>query len=286
MVGAITAFRTPLVLKVESASGVDRNLTMSVLLRLQGSLASMIDLNRRWYHRVRQHFSHTQGSVSADYPAVVGVFAEGGRSIVDVGGGARCAFANECLGSRIVAVDISASELEKNRDVYDHRVGDVTQQIPLSDDSSDIVTSRYVLEHLQGVDRFVQEAYRVLKPGGVFITLFPNKCAPFSLINRVLPTSVARTLGYALKDKGRDYGIFPAYYEHCSPGSFRRLLESHGFAPVEVRVSYSQAGYFNFFLPLAVAFLCYEWAISRLNLVGFSAHVLVCAHKPKKGDNR
>jgi ubiquinone/menaquinone biosynthesis C-methylase UbiE len=259
---------------------------MNVLRRLRANLASFIDLNRRLYQRARQHFSHTRGSVSADYPAIVGAFAKGGRTIVDIGGGARCAFVSECLGSRIVAVDISASELEKNRDVSDRRVGDVTQRIPLPDDSSDILASRYVLEHLQGVDRFVQEAYRVLKPGGVFITLFPNKCAPFSLINRVLPTSAARELGYALKDKGRDYGIFPAYYEHCSPGSFQRLLESRGFTSVDVRVSYSQAGYFNFFLPLAVAFLCYEWVISRLNLVSLSAHVLVCAHKPKKGDNR
>jgi ubiquinone/menaquinone biosynthesis C-methylase UbiE len=244
----------------------------------------IVDINRRLYQQVRPHFSHTRDSVSGDYPKVVGRFAAGGRAIVDVGGGARCAFATECPGCPIVAIDISASELEKNRDVSDRRVGDVTQQIPLSDNSSDIVASRYVLEHLQGVERFVQEAYRVLKPGGVFITLFPNKCAPFSLINRALPVSVARQLGYALKDKGRDYGIFPAYYEYCSPGSFRRLLESQGFAPVDVRVSYSQAGYFNFFLPLAVAFLCYEWVVSRFNLAGLSAHVLVCAHKPKKED--
>lgn len=236
------------------------------------------------YRRVRQHFLHTHGSVSADYPGVVGGFAEGGCAIVDVGGGARCAFASECSGSHIVAVDVSASELEKNRDVSDRRVGDVTQQIPVSDNSCDIVASRYVLEHLQGVERFVQEAYRVLKPGGVFITLFPNKCAPFSLINRILPVSVARRLGYALKDKGKDFGIFPAYYEHCSPGAFRQLLESQGFTSVDVRVSYSQSGYFNFFLPLALTFLCYEWAISRLNLTGLSAHVLVCAHKPKSGD--
>lgn len=240
----------------------------------------IININRRLYYLLRQHFPHAKGNVSADYPAVVGAFAKGGRVIVDVGGGARCVFTGECSGSHIVAVDVSASELEKNQDVSDRRIADVTQEIPVPDDSSDIVSSRYVLEHLRGVDRYTREAFRVLKPGGVFITLFPNKYAPFSLINRILPVSVARRVAYALKEQASEFGIFPAYYEYCSPGAFRRLLESQGFTSVDVKVAYGQSSYFNFFLPLALAFLLYEWMISRLNLVGLSAHVLVCARKP------
>jgi ubiquinone/menaquinone biosynthesis C-methylase UbiE len=239
----------------------------------------IIKVNRRLYYRLRQRFPQAK-NVAAEYPAVVGGFAKGGRVIVDVGGGARCAFASECSGSHIIAVDISASELEKNRDVSDRMVADVTREIPVPDNSSDIVSSRFVLEHLRGVDRFAREAYRVLKPGGVFITLFPNKYAPFSLINRLLPVSVARRVAYALKEQAAEFGIFPAYYEHCSPGAFRRVLESQGFTSVDVRVAYSQSSYFSFFLPLGLTFLLYEWMISRLNLVGLSAHVLVCARKP------
>ncbi|HXM22016.1 MAG TPA: methyltransferase domain-containing protein [Terriglobales bacterium] len=241
---------------------------------------SIIDVNRRLYYRLRRRFPHVKCNVSAAYPVVVGEFARGGGVIVDVGGGARCAFAKECSGSHIIAVDISASELEKNHDVSDRKVADVTQQIPVPDNSSDIVSSRYVLEHLKGVDRFAREAYRVLKPGGVFITLFPNKYAPFSLINRLLPISVARRVAYALKEQAAEFGIFPAYYERCSPGAFRRLLESQGFTSVDVKVAYSQSSYFNFLLPLALAFLLYESMISRLNLVSLSAHVLICARKP------
>lgn len=244
-----------------------------------------VNFNRKVYYHLRSYFQHTQGTVSANYPELIGQLAEIGSTIVDVGGGARCAFAQQCPSSHIVAVDISASELDKNRDVADRRVGDVTHHIPLASNSSDIVASRYVLEHLRGVDGFVREAYRVLRPGGVFVTLFPNKSAPFSLINRMLPSPLARTVGYALKDGGREFGIFPAYYEHCSPSAFRRLLEIEGFSRVDVQVSYYQAGYFNFFAPLAIFFLCYEKVISRLRLTDLSAHVLVCAYKPKVGDN-
>ncbi len=239
----------------------------------------IINVNRRLYYRVRKYFP-AKANVAAEYPSFVGSFARNGDVIVDVGGGARCAFATECAGSHIIAVDVSASELEKNREVADRKVADVTRQIPIPDNSSDIVSSRYVLEHLRGVEHFAAEAFRVLKPGGVFITLFPNKLAPFSVINRILPVSLARRVAYALKEQASEFGIFPAYYECCTPREYRRLLESKGFTAIDIKVAYSQSSYFNFFMPLALIFLIYEWIISRLNLEGLSAHVLICARKP------
>jgi len=130
----------------------------------------------------------------------------------------------------------------------------------------------------------VEEAYRVLKPGGIFITLFPNKNAPFSLINRAIPVSFARRVAYALKDGATEYGVFPAYYEYCSPREFRDLCVDKGFTAVDVDVTYFQSSYFYFFFPLALASLCYEWVISRLRLRGLSAHVLVCARRPAEDE--
>jgi ubiquinone/menaquinone biosynthesis C-methylase UbiE len=240
----------------------------------------IININRKLSKHLASFFPHSANTITDNYPTLVGRFAEKGRVIVDVGGGAQCAFTEECPGSHIIAVDISPSELERNHQVSDRRVADVTERIPLPDNSADIVSSRFVLEHLRGVERFVEEAYRVLKPGGVFITLFPNKNAPFSLINRVLPVSFARKVAYVLKDGAAEYGIFPAYYEYCSPRAFRRLCEGKGFTAVDVKVMYFQSSYFYFFFPLALASLCYEWIISRLRLMSLSAHVLVCARRP------
>jgi ubiquinone/menaquinone biosynthesis C-methylase UbiE len=243
----------------------------------------IIDINRKLSKRLGSFFPHSVNKITDNYPAIVGRFAGSGRVIVDVGGGAQCAFAEVCPGSHIIAVDISLSELERNRQVSDRRVADVTEQIPLPDNSADVVSSRFVLEHLRGVGHFVEEAYRVLKPGGIFITLFPNKNAPFSLINRVLPASFARKVAYALKEGAAEYGIFPAYYEYCSPRAFQRLCEGKGFTPVDVKVMYFQSSYFYFFFPLALTSLCYEWIISRLRLMSLSTHVLVCARRPTEG---
>jgi ubiquinone/menaquinone biosynthesis C-methylase UbiE len=240
----------------------------------------IININKRISKRLQSYFPHSVDTISDNYPAIVARTARNGAVIVDVGGGAQCAFADECPGSHIIAVDISASELDKNRQVSDRRVADVTQAIPLPDSSADIVASRFVLEHLRGAARYVDEGYRVLKPGGIFITLFPNKNAPFSLLNRALPVDLARKIAYAFKDGAIESGVFPAYYEHCTPRAFRRLCNEKGFTSVDVDVMYFQSSYFYFFFPLALASLCYEWIISRLNLTSLSAHVLVCARKP------
>ena len=240
----------------------------------------IIDVNKKLSRHIETYFPHSVDTISQNYPTIVGRIAKKAQVIVDVGGGAQCVFAEECSHAHIVAVDISSSELEKNHQVADRRVADVTKRIPLPDKSADVVSSRFVLEHLRGAERFVEEAYRVLKPGGVFITLFPNKNAPFSLINRVLPVPLARKIAYALKDGAEEYGVFPAYYEYCSPLTFRGLCIQNGFTAVGVDVMYFQSSYFYFFLPLALASLCYEWVVSRLRLTSLSAHVLVSARKP------
>jgi len=245
----------------------------------------IIDINRKICGRLQSFFPHSMNTISDNYPMIVGRLAENRGVIVDVGGGARCAFAEECPGSHIIAVDISPSELERNRQVSDRIVADVTECIPLPNNSADVVSSRFVLEHLRGVRRFVEEAYRVLKPGGIFITLFPNKNAPFSLINRVLPTSFARKVAYAFNDGAAELGVFPAYYEYCSPRAFQRLCREEGFTAVDVQVMYFQSSYFYFCFPLALLSLCYESIISWLKVKSLSAHVLVCARKPaEKGE--
>jgi SAM-dependent methyltransferase len=50
----------------------------------------------------------------------------------------------------------------------------VGEGLPFADDSFDIVFSVAVLEHVQSVERCVDEAFRVVKPGGVVIMNVPN----------------------------------------------------------------------------------------------------------------
>ncbi|MEW6319913.1 MAG: class I SAM-dependent methyltransferase [Acidobacteriota bacterium] len=52
-----------------------------------------------------------------------------------------------------------------------------TPPFPLADDSADVIYADQVLEHMSGIDaarRFTAEAFRALRPGGVFFVVVPD----------------------------------------------------------------------------------------------------------------
>ena len=54
------------------------------------------------------------------------------------------------------------------------RAGKADETFPFDDASFDVVTANQVIEHLNSQDKFVDEVYRVLKPGGIFLVCTPN----------------------------------------------------------------------------------------------------------------
>ena len=52
------------------------------------------------------------------------------------------------------------------------------ESLPLKDQSIDVVVSQQVVEHVENVDAYLKEAYRVLKKRGILIISFPNKIFP------------------------------------------------------------------------------------------------------------
>ncbi len=76
-------------------------------------------------------------------------------------------------GHRITGIDLSqeslqiAKKYDKTQSVS-YRLGDVLD-CPMEDQSFDAVISFDVLEHVSDPRKLVAEAYRILKPGGIFI---------------------------------------------------------------------------------------------------------------------
>ncbi len=247
---------------------------------MRALLRSVIYANRRLSSKLQAWFPHARvGPEVNSYISAIRRYVSGsGQVVIDTGGGARCLFAGVVPhNTRIISVDISRAELSLNKNVHETVVADVTSHIPVEDASADVVASCYLMEHLRGTDGYVSEAARVLKPGGAFICLFPNKYALFSLINRFMPYRVSRAVLLTLKGSANH---FPAFYESCSPREFKRLLRKHRLAVAAETYHYYQSDYFDWFAPLYLLSCLYEAIASSLGAENLSAFSLIVATKP------
>jgi len=78
------------------------------------------------------------------------------------------------FGLDVYGVDISpeAADFAKG---YEVKVCDVeNESLPFNDNSFDVLYSKSFIEHLHNPGKYLEEAFRVLKPGGMLLTLVPD----------------------------------------------------------------------------------------------------------------
>ena len=201
--------------------------------------------------------------------------------LVDVGGGRSCEFLKTAHehAVRVIAFDVSKRELLGN-ELVDYRVvGDAGFRLPFSEESIDIITSRTVLEHVEGVRDFVHESFRVLAPEGRVIHLIPCRFAPFAVTAKLVPFHVAKSILHFLRPESKGVVEFPVYYEHCWDSRMKQMHRDAGFRSVTSKVYYYQANYFDAVFPVYVANLGYEAVIRSLRLRNLAAYAIVSAQK-------
>ena len=253
-------------------------------------MTGFVRLNRRLARNIERKLGHPPGHEQNPmlylYVNAVAEYAnkEPNQVIVDLGAGKQCLFApllEPDSRSRIVGVDVSSEAMASNDALDDQVVADAAEGLPLQDAEADLVVSMSTLEHIRRVQPVALEIYRVLKPGGHTIHVFPSENAPFSLLNRLLPHSVTRGLLRALIPGSEGIQGFPAYYDHCSPGEMERLLTRAGFKIVRTEWSSYQSDYYGFFIPLYLLSLLYDQIVQGLNMRQLAATVVIVARKPE-----
>jgi 2-polyprenyl-6-hydroxyphenyl methylase/3-demethylubiquinone-9 3-methyltransferase len=251
-----------------------------------GAVASFIRWNQSLSHALEAKLPQARvkpREVYAQKVADVMNAQPGPVLVADVGGGKRCPFASMRdpeKDIRIAGVDVSEAELAANDDVDEKRVADITRELPFEDAEADLVVSSSVLEHLADTEAFVAESFRVLKPGGYAIHLFPSKFAPFAIANQILPARVSKRLLRSVFPYSEGILGFPAHYDRCSASAMRALHERHGFEITELHVGYYQSDYFGFLVPAYVLSAAYELILYTLNVNSLAANVLMVASKP------
>lgn len=97
-----------------------------------------------------------------------------GKKILDIGCGDGTITKN-LLDMGLDAYGLDYSEVSKNfLDTRFNKINIQEDKFPFDDNTFDIVFSKSVVEHLKEPDYLIKESYRVLKPGGIIITMTPS----------------------------------------------------------------------------------------------------------------
>lgn len=126
---------------------------------------------------------------------------------------------------KIIGLDQHAGLLEKNT-IVDEKISGDLAAIPLPNESVDIITAEFVLEHLEYPDKVFQEWHRILKPGGKIVLLTPNVLNPIMFVSRITPVSFHQKLKRNVLKK--EEHVHPTYYRANRLGTIRNLAaQSH-----------------------------------------------------------
>lgn len=78
------------------------------------------------------------------------------------------------IGLNVLGMDLSDEALRFSNGI-DIKICDLEKEImPYENNSIDIIYSKSFIEHLANPDNFLKESFRVLKPGGILLTLVPD----------------------------------------------------------------------------------------------------------------
>lgn len=103
-----------------------------------------------------------------------------GKKILDVG----CGVGTYLKAFRQFTSDVYGVEVDSKRAEEAHKITPnvsvaPAEKLPFDDATFDVVFSNEVLEHVDDDRKAVEEAVRVLKPGGHFVVFAPNRLFPF-----------------------------------------------------------------------------------------------------------
>jgi SAM-dependent methyltransferase len=78
------------------------------------------------------------------------------------------------LGLEVYGLDLSPEACKYQPDISIKLVNIEKENIPFEDSFFDIIYSKSFVEHLYYPECYLKEAYRVLKPGGLLLTIVPD----------------------------------------------------------------------------------------------------------------
>ncbi len=195
---------------------------------------------------------------------------------IGAGGGKINTYRLKGLVKKIIGVDVSplvtSNPLVDKGLVYDGA------RLPLADGSVDIAFSIYVQEHVADPARFVSEIGRVLRPGGRYLALTPNR---FHYVPAFAHITPLRFHEWINARRGRRPGdTFPTHYLLNSKRQIQKWFGGAGFSTENIEFVEVQPNYLMFH-PLAFLLgMGYERMVNAVDwLKCLRVNIIFCVRK-------
>jgi SAM-dependent methyltransferase len=164
------------------------------------------------------------------------------------------------VARQVVGVDRYAASFQEPAEIPT-LVESALDTLPFPDASFDLVTCSWVLEHLRAPERVFAEIARVLKPGGRFLFITPNKRNYVVWLRRLLPNALGRRATRTIYARSEDF-INPTYYRANAFAEIDPMLGSAGLR-CERFAHVGDPTYLAFNELFFRASLAAEWLIDR-----------------------
>lgn len=177
----------------------------------------------RYYRKRKEYFRSVCDRVLEKYL----INSNKQEILIDVGSGKYGAFDNSLLNNyKRFAIDIDLNVLVINKST-DFRICSDCRLLPFKKHSIDVGISRDCLEHIPGVRAFFSEIKTIMKPGGTFITVIPNKVYIVSLIAFLFPNRINNLIWKLFK--GVEKMPFPVFYEVNTMRKWKKFAKEYDF---------------------------------------------------------
>lgn len=201
--------------------------------------------------------------------------------VLDAGAGSGALFQYELKDKvkEIVGVDLDP-KVESNPQLHSGICANLTS-IPVEDNYFDLVFCRYVLEHIEKPQEFLQEIYRTLKPEGRFLFLTPNKWHYVSIASSITPKWFHNWYN-RLRGRHED-DTFPTVYRLNSKSHIRHQFRLTGFEECKLIFCECCPNYLTFSTLTFLLGVAYERLVNCTDLLAtLRVNILGCFYKPTK----
>ena len=211
----------------------------------------MLNLDRQNTYRARYQATHpgwqTSGQVYESFVRQYTVGWHTSRYAAHLNATLRCRWLDvgcgrggiiELLGGQVtlcVGADLDLASLCEHRAPHTRRVAAPMDALPFADESFDLVTCSWVMEHLADPRHAFAQIARVLAPGGHWIFLTPNARNPLTFANRLMRGPLQAWLVRRLYARAES-DTFPVRYRANTPARIEQLAREAGLRPVQIQL--------------------------------------------------